>query len=282
LAARTSRSHDNWEVQKRAMSHYALAGHVFVCLQGEHVVFLDVRKDRYFALEAAQTRGLGALVAGWPAAIEGARARAADSSEAVQSSVIALLLERGLLSADAQSGRIATPVTVESLTGELSADAYEELARPPVSTVRRFVACAASASFMLRFLGFERVVRRVSRRNQMHSASTAPAHYEPVASDAASSHAAAGPAADSLDSDRVHRLVATFASLRPFFFTAKDMCLFETFALSEFLARHGVFPRWVFGVQARPFAAHCWLQHGGIVINDTVDHVGRYAPIMVV
>jgi hypothetical protein len=43
-----------------------------------------------------------------------------------------------------------------------------------------------------------------------------------------------------------------------------------------------VFPRWVFGVQSRPFAAHCWLQLGGVVLNDTVDHVKRYTPIMVV
>ncbi len=50
------------------MPHYALARHVFVCVQGEHVVFLDVRKDRYFALDGALTAGLGDLVAGWPIA----------------------------------------------------------------------------------------------------------------------------------------------------------------------------------------------------------------------
>ena len=48
------------------MPQYLLAHHVFVCVQGEHVVFLDVRKDRYFALESARTAGLGSLVQGWP------------------------------------------------------------------------------------------------------------------------------------------------------------------------------------------------------------------------
>jgi hypothetical protein len=52
--------------------------------------------------------------------------------------------------------------------------------------------------------------------------------------------------------------------------------------LSEFLARHGIHPVWIFGVQARPFAAHCWLQLNGTVLNDTVDHVIGYTPIMAV
>ena len=37
------------------MARYALAGHVFVCVNGEHLVLLDVKEDRYWALEAAQT-----------------------------------------------------------------------------------------------------------------------------------------------------------------------------------------------------------------------------------
>jgi hypothetical protein len=238
------------------MPHYALADHVFVCLQGEHVVFLDVHNDRYFALEAHQTSGLAKVVPGWPVAAA-ARAEATDgASDLVESSVLALLLERGLLSPDVRAGKAATPVSVQPVTGELSADQYEGSARADAATLVRFIACAVRASLMLRFRGFERVVRRVSRRNEKHGGS--------------------------VDQARLHRLVAQFSVLRPFFFTAKDMCLFEAFALSEFLVREGVFPRWVFGVQARPFAAHCWLQHGGIVLNDTADHVGRYTPIMIV
>ena len=48
------------------MARYALAGHVFVCVNAEHLVLLDVKEDRYWALEAAQTAGLGPLVGGWP------------------------------------------------------------------------------------------------------------------------------------------------------------------------------------------------------------------------
>lgn len=237
------------------MPQYALAGHVFVCLQGEHVVFLDVHNDRYFALEAGKTSALGALVPGWPVSAAN-HPELNSGGDVVDSSVLTQLLDRGLLSADARAGKAATPVAVEPIDDELSADAYEESCGIGVATAGGFIASAIRASCMLRFLGFERVVRRVRRRNQRPDRT--------------------------FDRTRVHELVAQFAALRPFFFTAKDMCLFEAFALSEFLARADVFPRWVFGVQARPFAAHCWLQHGGTVLNDTAEHVSRYKPIMVV
>ena len=59
-------------------------------------------------------------------------------------------------------------------------------------------------------------------------------------------------------------------------------CLHDSLALLEFLARHGIFPDWVFGVRARPFVAHCWVQYEDMVFNDTVEHVTGYIPIMVV
>ena len=58
--------------------------------------------------------------------------------------------------------------------------------------------------------------------------------------------------------------------------------LYDSLALLEYLARYGIYADWVFGVQTRPFAAHCWVQHGDIVFNDTVEHVSGYTPIMVV
>jgi hypothetical protein len=70
--------------------------------------------------------------------------------------------------------------------------------------------------------------------------------------------------------------------MRAFLFSTRDECLHDSLAVLEFLARHQLFPSWVFGVRARPFAAHCWVQHDGFVCNDTVEHVSGYVPIMVV
>ena len=52
--------------------------------------------------------------------------------------------------------------------------------------------------------------------------------------------------------------------------------------LRRFLHRRGLDAAWVFGARTWPFAAHCWLQVGDVVINDRIDHVDRFAPVMVV
>ncbi len=59
-------------------------------------------------------------------------------------------------------------------------------------------------------------------------------------------------------------------------------CLYQSFLLLEILRRRGLSADWVFGVRTWPFYAHCWVQAGDVVLNDTVDHVTSFEPIMVV
>lgn len=56
--------------------------------------------------------------------------------------------------------------------------------------------------------------------------------------------------------------------------------MFDSLALLHFLARYRQFPRWVYGVKLKPFRAHCWVQAGDVVVNDIVDNVRGYTPIM--
>lgn len=250
------------------MPQYVLARHVFVCVQGDHVVFLDVRKDRYFALESAKTAGLGYFVPGWPVPVplaidllqHGADSTAPALTEKLDrgtlSGVISLLLEKGILITDPARGKVAGITAVEPLRGDLTADATDERPRIGARLFLRFVAAAVRARLLLKYRTFEAVVDRVKFRPRRTTASVTDAELA--------------------------ELVSAFATLRPFFFAAKDACLFDALSLSEFLATYGVFPSWVFGVQSRPFAAHCWLQLDGLVLNDTIDHVQRYTPIMVV
>jgi hypothetical protein len=74
-------------------------------------------------------------------------------------------------------------------------------------------------------------------------------------------------------------LVGAFKILRPLY-PRPYLCLFDSIALLEFLARYHMFPRIVFGVVADPFEAHCWLQEGTILINDDLERVSKYKPIM--
>lgn len=239
------------------MTRYALANHVFVCLQDEHVVFLDVRNDRYFSLEAARTSGLGELVCGWPV---GAPAALANADAAAASQLAAQLSDKGLLTSELCVGKQATPAGCDPPVEEIYTDAWDESPSIDFRKSSEFLAAALFATFTLRFVSFERMIRQAKQ-----SAARMPAD-----------------ARTRFDRDQVRDLVATFVTLRPYFFTARDACLFEALTLGRFLRRFGFDSRWVFGVQARPFAAHCWLQREGIVINDTVEHVSRYKPIMVV
>jgi Transglutaminase-like superfamily len=239
------------------MSRYALAEHVFVCVNGEHLVLLDVKEDRYWALEAARTRGLGTLVGGWPVS-GGSSATSEDPPAAETSAVLDVLRGRGMLEETAPPGKDATPVKAQVPFAELLTES-ESAPGPPVRSWAGFAAASVFARLALRIWPFERVIRRVRGRKALWAAQAPP-----------------------FDQLHARKLVEAFGRYRVFLFSSRDECLYDSLALLEFLARRRVYPDWVFGVQTRPFAAHCWVQHGGIVFNDTVEHVSGFTPIMVV
>lgn len=59
------------------------------------------------------------------------------------------------------------------------------------------------------------------------------------------------------------------------------LCLPDTIAFLRFAARRGCFPRLVFGVEAWPFAAHCWAQADTCVLTDVLGHARSFSPILV-
>lgn len=59
-------------------------------------------------------------------------------------------------------------------------------------------------------------------------------------------------------------------------------CLLDSLALTSWLAARGVSANIVFGVADAPFSAHCWVQAGDLVLNDTVGNAMAYMPIRVV
>lgn len=61
---------------------------------------------------------------------------------------------------------------------------------------------------------------------------------------------------------------------------AQGVCLYRSFFLLSFLRRRGLSASWVFGVQTYTFEAHCWLQAGDLVLDDHLEHVRGFAPIL--
>jgi hypothetical protein len=223
--------------------------HVFVCAHDGHVVILDLRGDRYYTLDPHNARSLAGAVRGWPIAV--------PTSGSDDDAVVQALLDKEILSERAEAGKDATPVVVHAPSQEIVPQEFGERPALRWRTIAQFLRSTAAAAIAIRRWPLERVIERVKTRNAAHRD-------------------------DPIDAAEAQRLVTLFAAMRPVLFSARDACLFESLALSEFLARHGVHPTWIFGVQARPFAAHCWLQLDGSVLNDTVDHVIGYTPIMAV
>lgn len=76
-------------------------------------------------------------------------------------------------------------------------------------------------------------------------------------------------------------IVRAFAQAR-LLRTSADRCLARSLALSSNLAATGDLSRVVLGVSLHPFSAHCWVQQGATVLNESIEEVRRHTPILVV
>lgn len=78
--------------------------------------------------------------------------------------------------------------------------------------------------------------------------------------------------------------IAVAAAIRRYdrLWGAADRCLIRSLAFLSMAARAGRSPSLVFGVQARPFSAHCWIEEAGVLLNDRLENVQPYTPILVI
>lgn len=74
--------------------------------------------------------------------------------------------------------------------------------------------------------------------------------------------------------------VGEFLAARRFVPLAPN-CLRDSIALFRFLARRGIGAELVVGVKLYPFAAHCWVQQGPLVLNDNLDGAAGFSPILI-
>lgn len=82
-------------------------------------------------------------------------------------------------------------------------------------------------------------------------------------------------------SERGSRCVRAFEQAK-LLRSAEGQCLPRSLALALCLARCGDRPHLVLGVHLRPFKAHCWVQSGDAVLNDSAEEVLRYQPILII
>jgi hypothetical protein len=231
---------------------YRLARDTYVCLADDYLVFSNIRTDKYYCLSPAHTR----IFATQLPIFQDGKASTQSRDNAFQARRIAKVLTQNRLLVEGTVGdtsprqRRDIPPAVCSIpchTKALQAHSIKSLA------VVRFLRASMRASLKLRFWPLATTLRAVERKRHLNCRPN--------------------------DQEITQIAVVTFNRLRPYY-PRNYICRFDSLALIEFLAEYEQYPLWVFGVKSKPFGAHCWVQDGGLVLNDNIDYVERFTPIM--
>jgi len=218
-------------------------------------VILDAAQDRYLAVRREQIEALGPWLEGWTGSAAGEDRRASPPPKVGE--LGAELCRKGILTSAASEGKPVRPQTIV----------------PAAKSAEVEVSRVGNAALLRHGVRFVMAVAR-TRRQFMR------ASFETIMCDV---RAGRERRAGNLEVDlRYERfLVAVFEKWRCYY-SRPCVCLFDSVCLINFLAVYGCFPALIFGVNAEPFQAHCWLQERDVVLNDAVERVGAYTPIMCV
>jgi len=234
-----------------APTRYRAAESVYLRMVNNNVVILDLRRDNYLALDQDTSKLLHPHLQLLCSAI----GMTGPAERHPLSNVLRDLIERGLLSTSAYPHNSFRPLRLTEPHSAIIAN-HASNRHIRIHDAACYFASAITAAISLRLLSLHKIVtterrRTISRRSQ-------PQAY---------------------DSSLTESLCSIYSRLR-IVIDNPQHCLFDSLALKRFLARYGLFPQWVFGVRLDPFAAHCWLQHETTVLNDSLDFVRSFTPIM--
>jgi hypothetical protein len=238
------------------LNRWQLSQSAFLCRSHRHFVLLDLVNDKYLCIGSQVFEVLRQ-----PSnEIQQLESRNISAASAVPdiSRVVQDLVDRGIIVTGSTIGKEIEPVVA-------APQVTSTLADPPADR---------TAFWMLRLPSFLCACRRATR-DLAHK----PLHQ--TVQGVKELRRRQGSGRGTWDPVKTRVLVGDFAALR-YVFPRSYLCLFDSLALVHFLAAYGQFPTWVFGVDAEPFTAHCWLQEGSILLNDTLPNVSRYTPIMAV
>jgi hypothetical protein len=232
---------------------YFLSKDCYVCNTQDYWIILSASRDRYSCVTHRDLLPIGNRLHGWQ---DRRTAEHFSLSGAEADTLIDSLISKGIITASPSDGKpfaeSECPVCERAVA---SPETDARVKHSILCVARLFLACA-KIDWHLRNKNLFRILARIER------------HRLRVRSFAAIRDVAdvSGP-------------IAVFKDLRPLY-PRPYLCLFDSLALLEFLASYRYFPRVVFGVIADPFQAHCWLQEGSVVINDDLERVTKYKPIL--
>lgn len=257
------RRHSRDEDVKHIASHapYFLAKQVFCGVVGQTAVLLDLRQDRYLTIpcRSLQAVGIDVLAQSTVTSVEPTGpADIADGENIART----LLLQR-LITTDRDASNPIVPTQLQAAQQALWAFVGDDpLTWPRQRRNRQYLksifVAATAALLCLKYCAFERVISGWMEVRRHCVGDLRNVNLEACAN-----------------------VVSTFEHYRPLI-PHRYLCLFDSLALLRVLAGRQQYPHWVFGVQTDPFLAHCWIQWEDVVLNDSVEEIRTYTPIMVV
>ncbi len=232
-----------------------LADHVRACRIGEQMLFLDLRRSKFFAVGGPRVAALSTLIGEGSVDADTQDMQADSPAQAW----IRPLCRQELLTSDPAPATPGRPQAFVEALSSLNVEDANHAAGVDWRHLARLWRATLVASSWLRRLSLDEIADRVATLRRRHSGGCAPALANGL-----------------LDA------VATYERLRPFALTSHDRCLYDSLTLIHFLAAQGLFPKWVIGVRVHPFGAHSWVQSGSVVLNDLAERVRHYQPVLVV
>ncbi|ASR42755.1 hypothetical protein BEN78_04490 [Xanthomonas citri pv. mangiferaeindicae] len=221
---------------------YALRHDLSYCLIDGRAIFLDIESDRYFRLGPALESAFLRHTGGKPVDAAGLEA----------------LVERRILTTATtaeQRAEAQCPTPSRSML-ELPAKARTH----GFWTLLEVAAIVVRTRRHLRTQALKTIIDALERSRIQHAVrAPLPQHEEA----------------------RLLNAAGTFVSAR-LQVPIETCCLLDSLAMTRFLTKRGFATNIIFGVIDDPFSAHCWVQAGDLVLNDTVGNAMSYTPIRVI
>lgn len=235
-------------------TRYFLAKHTHMCVANGHAVLLDLQNDNYLTFSHSESEILQATVVRRPAPSIKAASPRTDAALG-EEPLLATLCRDGVLTRNEPRGKDAHPLSIDTPQTDFRSLQLRGHTVPR-SHVARFIQSFYRTTLLMRLQSFEFYVTRVMKLRTLR----------PILS----------------NPRELPSLVASYATLQPYFFSSYDKCLKNSLTMIDFLARFGAYPTFIIGVHMSPLTAHSWVQYGPLVLTDTVDQVRPFTPILIV
>lgn len=232
------------------MKKYFLSSHVHICLADEHIVFLDLKDDKYFYLPPEVAKYNKPLIDRRAIYVP------IHIAEEQLKDTIDDLVRAGVFVPD-YSAAEPPDVWLPAPEQEFSEAILD--GRPTINWHWSLIFFKAFllAIIGIKIRGIHGITKHLSSFNTKNNGSV-------------------------VDVERLEKAVSYFRYIRVVFYTAHKECFFDCIVMMYFLRMIGFRANWVFGVTMKPFTAHCWVQLDDIVLSDYVEKVFPFHAIMVV